>query len=306
MALYHKHRPKTLDDIVGNKTTVLQIRTDFNKKEKPHAVLLVGPTGCGKTTIGRIIANMLDCKGNDLKELNAADWRGIDTIRDIRQQSQYKSLQSPCRVWLLDEAGVLTKDAQNAMLKLLEETPKHVYFILATTDPQKLINTLRGRCAEYSVAPLREAQMVRLLKSIVHKERKEVLESVIDTIVERSQGLPRNALQALGQVIDLPVEKQADAVKSYAETETQVKELCRGLFQHGTWQKISRLIKELQEQGEDAENIRRAILGYCHYTLLNGDNVRAAIVMEHMIESFYYTGFPGLTFACYSIIKLKR
>src|SRR5690606_3369465 len=107
----------------------------------PHAMLFTGPSGCGKTTLARILRVKLRCSDNDFQEINAADFRGIDSIRSMRQQVGAAPLGGDSRIWLIDEAHSMTADAQNAFLKLLEDTPRHVYFFLATTDPQKLKKT---------------------------------------------------------------------------------------------------------------------------------------------------------------------
>ena len=102
---------------------------------------------------------MLGCRGGDYREIDSADFRGIDTIREIRKQIQYLPIESDCRMWLLDEVHMLTAPAQEALLKALEDTPKHVYFALCTTEPQKLIKTIKGRCTHYTVDLLNEKQI---------------------------------------------------------------------------------------------------------------------------------------------------
>lgn len=301
MSLYHKYRPKTLDAILGNELLIDTLKTDLQKEDPPHAYLLHGPTGCGKTTIGRIIGTMLGCTNRDFHEIDSADFRGIDTIRDIRHRSRFKSIYGNKIVWLIDECHKLTNDAQNALLKALEDPAKHVYYILATTDKQKLLDTIKGRCSQYQVNPLSDSDMLRLLRHVVKEESKEVPRQVLEQIITDSQGYPRNALQILDQIIEIDPEKMLEVAKRQAEEQSQVIELCRALLAKAPWKKISRILKEIKDQ--DPESVRRAILGYCNSVLLNNDNVMAAVVMEQMIEPFYSTGWPGLTFACYSIVK---
>jgi len=301
MSLYHKYRPQSFSEIRGNKGTVIALQAELQKEDKSHAFLLTGPTGCGKTTLGRIIAKELGAHGNDFREVDSADFRGIDTIREIRKQSQFKPLEGPCRVWLLDEVHRLTSDGQSALLKALEDTPSHVYYILATTDPQKLLNTIKGRCAQYTVAPLKEKEMYRLLKTVVKKEGESLTQDVYEQIIQDSQGHPRNALQILDKVLGVSPEKCLELAKQAAEQQSQVIELCRALLSSAGWKKIANILTGLRD--EDPEKIRRAVLGYCQAVLLKGENDRAGLIMEEFIEPFYNSGWPGLVFACYSIVK---
>ena len=144
-----KYRPKRLADFLGNTETVQALRALMEREEMPHTILFTGPSGTGKTTLARIVARRLQCSEHDLQELNTADFRGIDTIRDVVRNMALCPMSGSCRVWILDEVHQLSKDAQHALLKALEDTPKHVYFLLATTDPAKLLPTIRTRCVTF-------------------------------------------------------------------------------------------------------------------------------------------------------------
>ena len=304
LTLALKYRPKTLDEVIGNRQVVEVLRKQLSgESSQPlsHSILLHGPTGCGKTTLARIIARELGVQDDDLKEIDSADFRGIDTIREIRKQCQYKPLSSPYRVWILDEVHQLTKDAQSALLKTLEDTPKHVYFILCTTDPQKLLPTIRGRCSQFQVQPLTDKEMKRLLFRVVKAEEESLNKEVYEQIIRDSMGHPRNALQILAQVLAVDPDKRLEVAKRSAETQSQTIELCRALVNRASWKKICEILKGLKD--EDPEQIRRAVLGYCQSILLSGkqDNGIAAI-MEAFMEPFYNSGFPALVFACYSVL----
>ncbi|MFP4025829.1 MAG: ATP-binding protein [Thiohalospira sp.] len=302
MSLYLKYRPDTLDSIIGNESVVSSLKGMLKKKETcPHSFLLTGPTGCGKTTIGRIIAKELDCKGSDFREVDSADFRGIDTIREIRKQSQYKPLESPCKVWLIDECHKMTGDAQNALLKILEDTPKHVYFILCTTDPQKLIATIKGRCSQFQVNLLQNHLMFSLLRSVVKAEKETLPKLVYEQIIQDTFGHPRNALQVLDQVLRAEPERRLEVAKRSAEEQSQSIELCRALISGEGWKKVANILQGLKDQ--DAEGIRRHVLGYAQTVLLKSDNSNAAAIIQEFWEPFYNIGFPGLVFACYSVIK---
>lgn len=300
MSLYHKYRPDTLEGMIGNEGVIKAITADLAKQDAPHAFLFHGPTGCGKTTLGRIVAKILGSSGGDFREVDSADFRGIDTIRELRKQSAFKPLEGKCKVWLIDECHKLTNDAQNALLKALEDAPAHVYYILATTDPQKLLPTIKGRCSQYQVRPLTEAEMSKLLRTVTKSEGQKLTKEVLEQIVQDSQGHPRNALQILDQVLGVSEELRMEVARKSAETQSQTIELCRALMGNMGWKKVASILSGLTD--EDPESIRRMVLGYCNSVLLRGDNPKAGLVMENFIEPFYNSGWPGLTFACYSIL----
>lgn len=303
MSLYNKYRPTTLSKIKGNSQVISAVKGMVKDIETcPHSFLLHGPTGCGKTTLGRIIATKLGCVGDDFREVDSADFRGIDTIREIRKNSAFSPLEGSCRVWLVDECHKLTNDAQNALLKILEDPPSHVYFILCTTDPQKLLATIRGRCSQFQLTLLNEEQMRELLEEIVTAEEEELSDDVYEQIIQNSSGHPRNAIQILEQVLSVGKDQRLKIAQIVAEQQTQMIDLCRALVSKSpSWKQIAPILTALKDQ--EAEDIRRVVLGYCQAVLLKTDHPRAALVLESFLEPFYNTGFPGLVYACYSSIK---
>lgn len=297
MALYHKHRPTSFDEVIGNEKTVELLRNSVASDNCPHAFLLHGPTGCGKTTLGRIVAKELGCVGSDFREVDSADFRGIDTIRDMRKQARYQPLEGPCRVWLLDECHKMSNDAQSALLKALEDPQPHVYYILATTDPQKLLNTIRGRCSQFAVSMLEERQMMTLLRKVVKAEEDSLPKSVYEQIVQDAAGHPRNALQILDQVLRVDEEKRLEVAKQAAETAIDAIELCRALIDNVNWKQTAAILTKLKEQ--EPESVRRLVLGYCTTVLLKSGNPQAARILESFRAPFYDIGYPGLVFASF-------
>lgn len=301
MNLYLKYRPKELSEIVGNRD-ITEALTDYldDIPNCPQVFMLTGPTGCGKTTIARIITEAIGATGGDLKEMDVAHFRGIDTIREIRKVCGFTAMEGSARAYILDECHQLSKDAQNALLKVLEDTPKNVYFILCTTDPQKVIPSVKNRCTEFTVSPLTDKQMHNLIRRVVKAEGKSLDKEVYEQIILDSLGLPRNALQILDKVLHVKPESQLKAAKKTAEKVSQSIELCRILIRGSGWKAVAEILQGLKS--EDPEGIRRHVLGYCTSVILKGENDNAAIVMEQFIEPFFNTGYGGLVFACYSVI----
>jgi DNA polymerase III subunit gamma/tau len=299
--LHIKYRPTDFDEFLGNASTVQVLEKELSKEKPIHAYLFTGPPGCGKTTLGRIVAKRLGCKGNDFREIDSADFRGIDTVREIRKQSQFLAMEGERKVWLLDEVHKLSNDAMNALLKALEDPPDHVYYVLCTTDPQKLIETVKDRCQQLKVGPLSDAEMKKLIRTVVKAEGESLQKNIYDQICQDSQGRPRAALQILTKVLCVPAESRLEVAQKAAEEQSQVIELCRALMSASGWKKIANILVGLKNQ--DPETIRRGVLGYCQAILLKGEeNDQAAAIMEEMLTPFYSSGFPELTFACYSIM----
>lgn len=307
MSLYHTHRPDSLDKMKGNKQTIQALKSSLNKEDPPHAFLLTGPSGCGKTTIARIIRQYLRCSEIDYHEIDSADFRGIDHIREIRRRASKSPMDGPCQVWLLDEAHMIGRggdssknEAQNALLKALEDTPSHVYFILATTNPEQLLKTVRNRCSQFSVGPLDENVMFKWLKRIIRSEKKKVPDDVLEQICDDSLGSPRSALVILDKIIDLDPESMIEAAKQQAEKENEIIELCRILMKANSWKPVAKVLKNLNQ---DPETIRRSVLAYFSTVLLNSGSEKSYLIIDSFREPFFNSGKPGVIAACYEIIK---
>jgi DNA polymerase-3 subunit gamma/tau len=197
----------------------------------------------------------------------------------------------------------MTGDAQNALLKILEDTPLHVYFILCTTEPNKLLSTIRGRCSQFQVKPLNDDDLTNLLIRITIKEGEEQLsEEIYQEIIKSSEGRVRNAIQILEQVLSVSEEQRIEIAKKNNEEQKQAIDLCRALLNSkSTWKDIQKILNELKES--EPERIRRAVLGYASNTLLNKDFPICGLILEEFMNNFYDNGFPQLVYCCYSVIK---
>lgn len=301
--LYKKHRPKTFDEIVGQDSALKSLKSLVDKKRIPHTLLFTGPSGCGKTTLARILSKSVGCGKHDRVEVNCADFRGIDMVRDIRNRMNQSAISGNSRVWIIDECGKLSNDAQNAFLKILEDTPDHVYFMLATTDPLKLLKTIRTRCTEVAVKSLSEKDVSKLVKEISKKESIKVSEKVIDKIATSSEGSARKALVLLNQVMDL--DDESDMLNSIESSvmEQQSIVIARALLNTKTkWSDMAKLLKE--SDIEDAEQIRWMVLGYMKSVMLSAGPMtsRAYTITDIFKDNFYDSKTAGLVNACYTVI----
>ena len=301
--LYKKYRPKVLADVKGQDGAVKTLQKFIHRKRVPHVLLFTGPSGCGKTTLARIVRKEIKCSKFDFIKVNGSDKNGIDDMRAIRSQLSKAPIKGKRKVWLIDEAHKISPAAQDMMLDMLEDTPSHVYFLLATTDPQKLKRTIKTRCTEIAVSNLSEKVLERILVDVLKKEEMDVPQDVINKITEVSEGSARKALVLLNQVYDLDNEK--DMLASIEKTTLEkVSEFVGRLLIRPSvkWPEIAKLLKRYKD--EDAETIRWGVLGYAKNCMLSGGKVsnRAFKIISAFQDNFYDSKHAGLVAACYEVV----
>ena len=297
--LFKKHRPKRLNAVIGNEETVAALQNMLERKTLPHTLLFHGPSGCGKTTLARILKKELECHDMDFKEMNCSDFRGIDTIREINRTMNLAPVGGDCRIWLLDEVHKMTSDGQNAALKMLEDTPSHVYFFLCTTEPNKILKTIQTRCCEMPVRILTYAELEKLIGRTARRERIEISERVMNEIVEYSQGSARTALVLLDKISNLEESERIRAIEQKLEEENEAIELCRALIKKKPWGTITSILKNLK--GEP-ESIRWAVLGYARVVLLKSKNPQAYSTICAFENHFFDSKEAGLIRACFEAV----
>jgi DNA polymerase III gamma/tau subunit len=278
--LYQEVRPKSLDDIVGNKSTIKGLQKLLRRKseDRPHAILLTGPKGCGKTTIGRILASAFGSREGSILKFNASKDRGIDKIRDILSNLSFRPIGGGTVTYILDECHQITKDAQNALLEV-EDIPEHVYFIFCTTDPQKLIPTLKNRCSEYTVEPLRSKDIRTILERACKEKDLNIENDVLEIISKNCDRTPRTALVLLEKVMDLTdPDEIADAIVAEIEIQEggEFFTLCKMLLilpekRRKQWQMV---LREYERLNQEPEQVRHGILTFLRKQLLKLDPIK--------------------------------
>lgn len=194
LALYRKYRPNTFAEVRNQDHIISVLQGALAKKMIPHALLFTGSRGTGKTTVARIFAHAVGAHDVDIYEIDAASNRGIDDIRELKEAVHTSPFESPYKVYIIDEVHMLTKEAFNALLKTLEEPPAHVIFILATTERDKLLDTITSRCQVFEFhAPTRE-ELRETVMAIAQKEKFTLDTHAADVVALAADGSFRDAL----------------------------------------------------------------------------------------------------------------
>ena len=200
LALYRKYRPDNFKDVIGQELALETLQNSIKQNKIYHAYIFSGDRGTGKTTVARIFAKEIGSTKDDIYELDAASNNSVDDIRLLTEAAQSSTFGSRYKVYILDEAHMLSKSAFNALLKTLEEPPAHVIFILATTDKHKLPNTIVSRCQEINFASPEIKTLEKLIEKVSKKEDRTLDKESINLIARQGKGSFRDTLGILEKV----------------------------------------------------------------------------------------------------------
>jgi DNA polymerase III gamma/tau subunit len=257
----NKYRPTRLEDVVGQDVIVRSLR-DQVKKRSAKAYLFMGPSGTGKTTLARIVANMFGC-GENVNEINAAVRTGVDDMREVTSALEYIPLGGGNQAVIVDEVQQLSKAAFNAILKTLEEPPDWLYWFLCTTEPTRVPETIRTRCAKYTMRSLSPNELFDLLDDISAKEG--ILDSdeggkIISVCAKEAGGSPREAVNNLAKCSECRTREEAVALLASADNVPEAIELAKGLLNGLRWPQVRELLEGLKDT--NPESIRQVVRAY--------------------------------------------
>lgn len=260
------YRPSKFEDVVGQGSTVQILKNQLVNKDIKQAYLFKGASGCGKTTCARIFANELnEYKGKPI-ELNAADTNGVDDIRVIIDDCRLKPIDSKYKIYIIDEVHMLSKGAFNALLKVLEEPPKHVIFILCTTDPQKIPKTVLSRLQKFEFKRMSVEDTINRLQYILREEGyKKADVNALHYIARLAEGGMRDAITLLDTVLSYTDVITLDSIsKCLGDTQYKLlNDIVEGILD----QDIPKCINAIETMHSDGRDLRLVVKELCRYVL---------------------------------------
>ncbi len=276
-SLYRAYRPNTFSEVVGQEHITKVLEAQIQNKKTSHAYIFAGSRGLGKTSIARIFARELGAEGNDLFEIDAASHTGVDNIRELTAQVYTLPFSSPVKVYILDEVHMLSKGAWNAFLKTLEEPPSYAIFILATTELEKVPETVQSRCQVFTFQKPTYDALLTLLTRVSKKEGYRVSPGVLELVALLAEGSYRDALSILEKLFSV----SSDRTLTLEEAErltgaprvSLVHEYLEGIIEKNA----SHALKAVRKADESGASIPLFLALVIH-------RVRTALLLRHAPE----------------------
>lgn len=292
----NKYRPTCLEDVVGQDHIVKSIQEIFKSKEIPHSFLFTGNSGTGKTTLARIIAKEVGCLDQNVIEIDAATYTGIDDMRVLKEGLMYGAIgENSIKVVILDEFHGVSRKGMDSLLKIVEEPPPHVYFCFCTTEPAKIPKTLQTRCHEYYLKDVEIDDLLDLLEYVRGEEHLIIDSSSLMLIAKESYGSPRRALSYLSKCRGCGSKQDVVEVLRTVVNESQVIDLCRLLINRPNLLKSINILKNLK--GQNSESVRIQMVAYFTACVFQANSEKDVLKFIDVIDIFSKPVYEATGFA---------
>ena len=278
-----KYRPSSFDDILGHDSVMNALRRHVASDTHSHGYLLTGPSGVGKTTIARLVANYFQCL---IMEIDAAEHSGVDDMREMKALAEHRSLTSAgMRLILIDEVQTLSKNAWQAILKILEEPPAHLFFALCTTEFGKVPETIVQRCYHVVLRPVHIKFIEDLIDLVTQKEGWKIPGAVLTMVADAANGSPRKALSLLQAATDVESVDELRRVIELQEASGAVLDIARAVVKGLQWDDIRRLFPRISD--DEFERASVALGRYILAVMVKSDEKRARQLWQ-LIEALIW------------------
>lgn len=282
--LHIKYRPRKFDDVLGQDEVVKALRRCATDRSM-QAFVLAGPSGVGKTTLARITSRAFGCSRDDLIEIDAATYTGVDAMRAVQQALQYVPFErGAARAVIIDECHALSKAAWQSLLKIVEEPPPHALFFFCTTEASKIPATIKTRCAYFTLRDVSNDLLRSLIEGVAEREHIQCESDILDVVASQAFGSPRQALVNLEMVRSVRSKKEALRLLEQAAQNDGVRALCQFLLKGGSWAKATALVDALKD--ENPESVRINVVNYMVAVLKNSKTERAAMATLRILDAF--------------------
>lgn len=305
-ALTRKYRPTTWDEVVGHDAQINALMNAIEKNAS-QCYLFTGGSGLGKTTLARIAAAAVGCKSEDLIQVDAATKTGIAEMREVQEELTYRPVgEGAVKAIIVDEVHALSKPAVQSLLKVTEEPPEWAYWFLCTTEPTRVLPTLRTRCVQIYLKPLPTRTLITLLVLINKKEKMNVHTDIIALCAQEAGGSARQSIENLILCAAAESTDEARELLHSVEAPAEAFQLAQLLARNARWSEVQKLLGSLPE-GVNPESVRHVVRAYVTKVILNAksnDQVGFALEILDAFSTPFHSadGISPLVMACGKVL----
>ena len=278
-------RPHCFEEIIGHKAVVKDVIKQLDVQNK-QCFVFTGPAGCGKTTFASVISKYL--LTDNIIEIDAGSTSKAEQVRELVNKARFKGFgENPIKVYIINEVQAFSKASWDAMLDIMENPPEHLYFILTTTEPNKVPKAVTTRCASYNLKPLSKKELDELVDVYLEATGADIEDAFIDVVVDKATGSPRQLIQLLDKASSANSRSELNQLLDEVDEDKTIIELARTLAftkGNGQWAKVQAILKDLKD--ENPESIRIVVTTYVAGCMLNAKSTADAERLHRILDCF--------------------